>query len=150
MTTYVMMLLAGTFSYIKNEHFKNEHFISNLVELATTIVKNTNKLSTISLLVVFFGFVFYAFLCHKKPSNEGYSALLTRLLIGSFTASTIPTGISLILCALIDIKLLKDMTEGLGVYIAYAGLSLISMTILLIFEEKKRIEKLSKKDNHKN
>lgn len=145
MTIYVAMVLAGTFFYLKKEHFN-----SSLVELATLIIRNTNKLSTISLLIVFFGFCLYAFLCHKKQSDEGYSALLTRLLIGSFTASTIPTGISLILCALVDIKLLKDMTEGLGVYIAYAGLSLISMTILLIFEEKKRIEKLSKNDNHKN
>jgi hypothetical protein len=145
MTTYVVGILVSIFFYFKKVEI-------DFLEIAKAIIINTNKLSTISLLLVFFGFCLYAFLCHKKQSDEGYSALLTRLLIGSFTASTIPTGISLILCAVVDMEFLTQMAKGngLGVYIAYAGLSLISMTILLIFEEKRRIERLSKNDNHDN
>jgi len=61
-----------------------------------------------------------------------------RVLIASFAASTLPTGISLILCVFITDGL-KKMT-GLEVYLAYAGLSLVLMTILILSEEMKRIK----------
>ena len=87
----------------------------------------------------------------EKKTFFIYSALLMRLLIVSFASSTIPTGISLILCALFENVHIEQMT-GLEVYLAYAGLSLIFMTVIVILEEKPHIDDLWKsfKNNSEN
>ncbi|RKZ92236.1 MAG: hypothetical protein DRR19_04830 [Candidatus Parabeggiatoa sp. nov. 1] len=80
----------------------------------------------------------FCFILQNKPLD--LSRLLTRLLIGSFSASTIPTGLSLILCALYGIKLIEHL-KGVEIYIAFAGISLISITALATYEEQKHIGK---------
>ena len=60
----------------------------------------------------------------------------------SLSSSTIPPGISLILCVLFGIQI--DKMTGLEVYLIYAGSSLIFMTGIVLREEKKRIDDLWK------
>lgn len=74
-----------------------------------------------------------------KAQKNDFSGVLTRLLIGSFGASTIPTGISLTLCAFSYKKYIEHLS-GVEIYIAFAGISLISIAVLSIYEEKGRIK----------
>jgi hypothetical protein len=86
----------------------------------------------------------------KKCDKNDFSGILTRLLIGSFGASTIPTGISLTLCAFNYKKYITHLS-GVEIYIAFAGISLISIAVLSIYEEKGRIkqeiEKIKRSDD---
>jgi hypothetical protein len=74
----------------------------------------------------------------RKKKND-FAGALTRLLIGSFGASTIPTGISLVLCAFKGGEYLSYLS-GLEIYIAFAGITLMSIAVLSIYEEKSRME----------
>jgi hypothetical protein len=76
----------------------------------------------------------------EKKSNQknDFAGVLTRLLIGSFGASTIPTGFSLILCAFENKDYIKHLS-GVEIYIAFAGISLMSIAVLSIYEEKGRM-----------
>lgn len=74
-----------------------------------------------------------------KGQKNDFSGVLTRLLIGSFGASTIPTGLSLTLCAFNYKEYIKHLS-GVEIYIAFAGFSLISIAVLSIYEEKGRIK----------
>ena len=117
------------------------------------VVQHTTQSSIMMLGTAFIYLLVNAFLCSKKK-NIDLSSLLTRLFIGSFSASTIPTGLSLILCAFYNINLIQHMS-GVEIYIALAGLSLIAITVLATYEEKRRIEgkpqnKLSIVDDIKN
>jgi len=150
---------------VKNENAVNEKTIQNdiitrVATLAKPIVETTAQISIVTLFVVFFGFGFYACFCSKikaKSDTEKTktfpisSALLIRLLIVSLASSTIPTGVSLILCAFFESIKVEQMT-GHEIYLAYAGLSLIFMTLIVILEEKQRIDDLWKsfKNNSEN
>jgi len=83
---------------------------------------------------------------HNDNLEEGtssrrtdFAGALTRLLIGSFGASTIPTGISLVLCAFKGKEYIGYLS-GLEIYIAFAGITLMSIAVLSIYEEKSRME----------
>lgn len=102
------------------------------------VIQHTTQSSILMLSTAFVYLLINAFLCSKKKRID-LSSLLTRLFIGSFSASTIPTGISLILCAFYDINLIRYMS-GVEIYIALAGISLIGLTALATYEEKRRIE----------
>jgi len=54
---------------------------------------------------------------------------LIEVLIGSLSASAIPTGLSLIICAFYNINLIQFML-GVEIYIAFAGISIISIAFL--------------------
>ena len=104
-------------------------------------MQQSPQFSILTLVIVFISlFLHYLFCFILKNKHIDLSRFLTRLLIGSFSASTVPTGISLILCAFEDIEPIKHM-EGVEIYVAFAGISLISIAILETFEEKERIEK---------
>jgi hypothetical protein len=140
-----------------SENTTQNDIITVLETLAKKIVEKTPLLSTVIFIVVFLGFGCYALFCSEKlntgtEKSKIYSALLTRLLMVSFASSTVPTGISLILCALVESIKIEQMADGLEVYFAYAGLSLIFMTVIVIFEEKQRIDDLWKpsKNNSEN
>lgn len=126
-----------------------------IVEL---IIKNTTQLS-ILMLVTTFIYLFFAALLDidgkipdtkkedKKSDNEKSDfagGVLTRLLIGSFSASTIPTGVSLVLCAFADMGYIRHLS-GVEIYIAFAGISLMSIAVLSTYEEEDRISKGIKK-----
>ena len=106
-----------------------------IVEL---IIKNTTQLSILMLVTTFF-YLFVALLdlkgkisdSEKEDKKSDFAGVLTRLLIGSFSASTIPTGVSLVLCAFIDITYIKHMS-GVEIYIAFAGISMMSIAVLSI------------------
>ncbi len=156
----ILLYVASTlvlFSFLAYQVANAKSTIDYIVLLAAKFVEYTAQLSTLILLVVFFGFGIYAIMCSKDKSGTKepktlsdtkntfsiYSALLMRLLILSFAASTIPTGFSLILCALVKSIKIEQMS-GLEVHLGYAGLSLIFMTIIVVFEEKPRIDCLWK------
>jgi len=76
----------------------------------------------------------------KKLEKENFSRFLTEILIGSLGISAIPTGISLAICAFYDIGLIKYMS-GVEVYIAFAGISIVSIGFLSTEQEQKEITK---------
>ncbi|EDN71116.1 membrane protein [Beggiatoa sp. PS] len=79
-----------------------------------------------------------------KKKKGDFAGALTRLLIGSFGASTIPTGISLALCAFKGMEYISYLS-GVEIYIAFAGITLMSIAALSIYEEKTRMEDEVKK-----
>ncbi|MDM8558619.1 hypothetical protein [Candidatus Parabeggiatoa sp. HSG14] len=116
------------------------------------IIQNTTQLSIMMLATTFFYLLWdilrLKMIPPKKPAvnsekknnqKNDFAGVLTRLLIGSFGASTIPTGISLILCAFENKDYIKHLS-GVEIYIAFAGISLMSIAVLSIYEEKGRIE----------
>ncbi len=116
------------------------------------IIKNTTQLSILMLGTTFFYLFFAALLdidgkisgAKKEGEKSDFAGVLTRLLIGSFSASTIPTGVSLVLCAFTNMIYIKHLS-GVEIYIAFAGISLISIAVLSTYEEKGRInEELEK------
>ena len=122
------------------------------------IVEKTSQLSILMLGIAFFYLLLHALVveiqwqkaCQEKRETlnaesiekvlrkSDFAGALTRLLIGSFGASTIPTGISLVLCAFN--KEYITHLSGLEIYIAFAGITLISIAVLSIYEEKSRIK----------
>jgi formate hydrogenlyase subunit 3/multisubunit Na+/H+ antiporter MnhD subunit len=85
-----------------------------------------------------------------KDKESNFAGALTRLLISSFSASTIPTGISLILCAFFNIELISKYMSGVGIYIAFAGFSLISIAFLSTQEARTQMtDELGIKDRDK-
>ena len=115
------------------------------------IAEKTTPLSILMLGIAFFYLLLDALLLkmtiasknngdiEEVPNKIDFAGALTRLLIGSFGASTIPTGISLILCAFKGKDHIKYLS-GLEIYIAFAGITLMSIAVLSIYEEKSRME----------
>ena len=122
------------------------------------IIKHTTQLS-ILMLVTSFVYLFFAALLDiedkisgskkEEEKSDFAGGVLTRLLIGSFSASTIPTGVSLVLCAFVDMKYIRHLS-GVEIYIAFAGISLLSIAVLSTYEEKGRINKEIKKVTSSN
>lgn len=81
------------------------------------ITKELVSFSTVGLAII----VFIVSLIVSKLKNQKIT--LYDLLVRSLAASTLPTGIVLILCAF-ELELI-DRLEGLNVHIAAAGLALI-------------------------
>jgi len=122
------------------------------------IVEKTSQLSILMLGIAFFYLLLHALIveiqwqkeCQEKRETlnaesiekvlrkSDFAGALTRLLIGSFGASTIPTGISLVLCAFN--KKYISLLSGLEIYIAFAGMTLMSIAVLSIYEEKSRMK----------
>jgi len=65
---------------------------------------------------------------------------LIEVLIGSLSASAIPTGLSLIICAFYNINLIQFML-GVEIYIAFAGISIISIAFLSTMRQDTEVEK---------
>ena len=63
------------------------------------------------------------------------------MLIGSLSASAIPTGLSLIVCAFYDIDLIQYMS-GVEIYIAFAGISIISIAFLSTLRQQVEIKEM--------
>lgn len=126
------------------------------------IAEKTTQLSIMMLIIAFLYLLLDALrlnINQQKDKNEtsnnnksiDFAGALTRLLIGSFAASTIPTGISLILCAFKGEEYIKYLS-GLEIYIAFAGIALISIAVLSIYEEKNKMKDqiISKPDESLN
>jgi len=64
-----------------------------------------------------------------KNSFDLKTKLLIEVLIGALSASAIPTGLSLIICGFYNINLIRYMS-GVEIYIAFAGISIISIAFL--------------------
>jgi hypothetical protein len=73
-----------------------------------------------------------------KQYVDAYHVLI-RLLIGSLSASAIPTGLALIVCAF-DLSLISSI-KGVEIYVGFAGIALIFIAILATCEEAKRMKK---------
>lgn len=113
------------------------------------IVQHTTQSSIVVLIIVFIYLLIDIF--NEKSengikNNRSFACILTRLLIGSLAASAIPAGISLILCAFYDISLIKEMS-GVEIYIAFAGISLISSMYFSLDEEQNRAKELGNIDD---
>ncbi len=83
------------------------------------------------MLVTTFIYLFFVALLEKSYFAEG---ILTRLLTGSLVASSIPTGISLVLCAFTDMKYIKYLS-GIEISIGFIGIALMSIAVLSIYKE---------------
>jgi hypothetical protein len=70
----------------------------------------------------------------KKLEEKGISQFLTEVLVASLSISAIPTGISLMICAIYDISFIKYMS-GVEIYIAFAGISILSIGFLSTLQE---------------
>lgn len=114
------------------------------------IAEKTTQLSILMLIIAFIYLLLDVLVLNineqknkTEVSNNNkitdFAGVLTRLLIGSFGASTIPTGISLILCGFKGKEYISYLS-GLEIYIAFAGITLMSIAVLSIYEEKSRIE----------
>jgi len=104
----------------------------SIIEL---IIKNTTQLS-ILLMVTTFIYLFLAALLEKSNNEESDFAegILTRLLTGSLVASSIPTGVSLVLCAFADMKYIKYLS-GVEISIGFIGIALLSIAVLSMYKE---------------
>jgi len=114
------------------------------------IVQHTTQSSIVVLIIVFIYLLIDIF--NEKSENYiknnlSFACILTRLLIGSLAASAIPAGISLILCAFYDMSLIKDNMSGVEIYIAFAGISLISSMYFSLGEEQNRAKELGNIDD---
>lgn len=98
------------------------------------LVKYTSE-TTIVLMVVTFIFLLIRWIRALKSSSVSsnpktyQSQALIEVLIGSLSASAIPTGLSLIACAAYDLDLIQFMS-GVEIYIAFAGISIVSIGFL--------------------
>lgn len=143
---FTFLIVAGIYLFFGQE----ENFGVKL------IAEKTTQLSILMLGIAFFYLLLDAlalkFVQQKKKSEAlnnddeepslkktDFAGALTRLLIGSFGASTIPTGISLVLCAFKGKEHIGYLS-GLEIYIAFAGITLMSIAVLSIYEEKSRME----------
>jgi hypothetical protein len=80
----------------------------------------------------------------KEPSKENQSAKINlerrnnviTILIATLGVSAIPTGISLIICAFNDMQWMQ-LLSGVEIYIAFAGISIISVAFLSVSDEEK-------------
>ncbi|MDM8568867.1 hypothetical protein QUF50_05035 [Thiotrichales bacterium HSG1] len=121
------------------------------------IVKETSGLSVLMLGIAFFYLVLDAIksmdIKHNEASEdkkEDYdiAGMLIRILIGSFGASTIPTGIALFLCAITsNMSYIGEHMSGVEIYIAFAGITLMSIAVLSISDEKKKVKEEIEKTN---
>jgi len=109
-----------------------------IVEL---IIKNTTQLSILMLVTTFF-YLFVALLdlkgkisdSEKEDKKSDFAGVLTRLLTGSLVASSIPTGVSLVLCAFADMKYIKYLS-GVEISIGFIGIALLSIAVLSMYKE---------------
>lgn len=69
------------------------------------------------------------------------------ILIATLGISAIPTGISLLICAFYDIRWMQ-LLSGVEVYIAFAGISIISIAFLAVSDEEKGNLRMSGSANH--
>jgi len=150
----VTFLVEAVILLIVANVIQNEECKLTIIEL---IIKNTTQLS-ILMLVTTFVYLFFAALldisdskkeAKKSDKSDFAGGVLTRLLIGSFSASTIPTGVSLVLCAFADMEHIKHLS-GVEIYIAFAGISLMSIAVLSTYEEEGRISEGIKKVKSSN
>jgi len=139
---------------LKQIYGEKEH-LSSFGELVIKQVIQHTTFSSIVMLITVFIYLLVDVLSYSKDipatnKNEGsddvenskrsdFAGVLTRLLISSLAASAIPAGISLILCALYDISLIKYMS-GVEIYIAFAGISLITSMYFSVDEGQKHIK----------
>jgi len=124
---------------------------SPLLAVFYSIVKYTSQ-STIVLMIVTFIYLLinwtFVYLEEKETDKsqpedflkEDFAKPLIEVLIGSLSASAIPTGISLIICAFYNINLIKYML-GVEIYIAFAGIAIISIAFLSTMRQQARIGK---------
>jgi hypothetical protein len=127
-----LILLRIVSNVVQNEEL-------SIVEL---IIKNTTQLSILMMITTLIYLVFTAILEQRdNDKNDFAKELLTRMLINSFSASIIPIGISLILCAFTDIRYIKYLS-GIEIAIGFIGIALMSITVLSIYRE----EVVSKND----
>jgi len=109
------------------------------------IVKYTSQSSIILMIVIFIHLTINWIDALREANNretkkrEYLPRALIEVLIGSLSASAIPTGISLIMCAIYDLDLIKYMS-GVEIYIAFAGLSIISIAFLSTLRQQTNIE----------
>jgi len=103
-------------------------------------VENAGNISIFIMLTVFISlllpYLFSQFFGTKQYVNVYH--ILIRLLIGSLSASVVPTGLALIVCAF-DLSLISSI-KGVEVYVGFAGLALIFIAILATCEEAKRMK----------
>jgi hypothetical protein len=104
----------------------------NIIEL---IIKNTTQLS-ILMLVTTFIYLFFVALLEKSDNEKSDFAegIVTRLLTGSLVASSIPIGVSLVLCAFTDMKSIKYLS-GVEISIGFIGIALMFIAVLSIYKE---------------
>jgi hypothetical protein len=148
--------------YGEKEHLTNgekEHLTSgekeHLTGFGELVIKQViqhTTFSSIVMLIIVFIYLLVDALLDKPATNQNeksddvenskrsdFAGVLTRLLISSLAASAIPAGISLILCALYDISFIKYMS-GVEIYIAFAGISLVTSMYFSVDESQKLIK----------
>ena len=113
-----------------------------ILRLSYTIVKYTSQ-STIILMVMTFIYLLLNWIgfLRKTKNQENLPKALIEVLIGSLSASAIPTGLSLIVCAFYDIDLIQYMS-GVEIYIAFAGISIISIAFLSTLRQQVEIKEM--------
>jgi hypothetical protein len=74
----------------------------------------------------------------EKAQTEPIYRFLTEVLAGSLSISAIPTGISLMICASYDMTFIKHLS-GVEIYVAFAGISILSIGFLAALQESEQI-----------
>jgi hypothetical protein len=98
------------------------------------IIKNTTQLSVLMMVTTFIYLFFVVFLEKSDNEKSDFAGGVTRLPIGSLISSSIPIGISLILCVLTDMRYIKYLS-GVEISIGFIGIALMSITVLSIYKE---------------
>jgi hypothetical protein len=124
----------------------NDAVSSNMMmKIFYAVVKYTS-LSSVILMLVVSTYLTYNWIIaslifqREEKTREVLPRALTEVLIGSLSAGAIPTGISLIICAVYDLNLIKYMS-GVELYIAFAGLSIIFIAFLSTLRQQAQLEK---------
>jgi hypothetical protein len=159
LTTFVVVqLIILSFPFLPTIDIENlpiygekEHLTSFGEFVIKQVIQHTT-LSSIVMLIIVFIYLLVDALSDKPATNQNeksddvenskksdFAGVLTRLLISSLAASAIPAGISLILCALYDISFIKYMS-GVEIYIAFAGISLVTSMYFSVDESQKLIK----------
>jgi hypothetical protein len=97
--------------------------------IVNSFIENIHSLTVIFGLLAFAGI-------YISNRIRGKTNHLDDLLMRMLSASAIPTGLLLLLCAF-DTTLLQKI-EGLNIYIALAGLALIYVSLKAVFTNNKR------------
>jgi hypothetical protein len=105
------------------------------ITIIELIIKNTTQLSILMLVTTFIYLFFVALLENSDNEKSDFAeGIVTRLLTGSLVASSIPTGISLVLCAFTDMKSIKYLS-GIEISIGFIGIALMFIVVLSIYQE---------------
>jgi MFS family permease len=116
--------------------------VQNVIQEITIIeliIKNTTQLSILMLVTTFIYLFFVALLENSDNEKSDFAeGIVTRLLTGSLVASSIPTGISLVLCAFTDMKYIKYLS-GIEISIGFIGIALMFIAVLYIKKSSQRI-----------